>query len=198
MKQLRLWWQLKRAGASKQERAELLRVARELNMGDVHLSREAKDGIAEQIGFKPMHVKARRRVGFAGAFALFLVLVVASVFAQPGSPLYALKRGIEDVRALVQPGYKQELEKERELEQERINHDSNDDRTGNDDRRGSDDTSTSGNADDSSGRSSGEDSTKNSDSSTRNSSGSGSDDTGGSSNSSGSSTGSSSGHGSDD
>ncbi len=145
-----LWWQLKRNGMPDSQFRDLNAVAHQLKPLDVHLSREAKDAIAEQIGFKPVHVKTRRRMEMAGAFTILLFLTVAAQFANPGSPLYALKRGTQNVRAIVQPSYKQELEQEREQEREenRTEERANDDRQrGDDDSRGSNGDSDSDSSD---------------------------------------------------
>ena len=139
MKKLILWWQLKKSGMHPDEYRELDAVARQLKLQDVHLSREAKDDIAEQIGFKPVHIKLRHHVQFASGFALFALLVVAAQFSHSGSPLYALKRGTQNVRAVVQPSYKQELEQERAEEEQVETENDSGDNSG----RGSDDSTTS-------------------------------------------------------
>lgn len=117
---IRLWWQLKRDGMSDNQYNELDGVARQLKLTDVHLSREAKDAIAEQIGFKPVHTHTRT-MALAGALGVLLLTVTsAAQFTHRGSPLYSLKRGTQNVRAIVQPSYKQELDQERAQEEQQI------------------------------------------------------------------------------
>lgn len=132
MKNTRLQNQLRRSGATKQESLELASVASRLHGSVPHLSATAKDQIAQQIGIRLVPVYKRPRFALAGAFVGLLILSIAAQFAQPGSPLYALKRVTQEVRVILQPSYKEDLRKEREVEQSGST----------DDQRRSDDTTT--------------------------------------------------------
>lgn len=56
----------------------------------------------------------------AGAFAILLVTVFATQSALPGSPLYALKRGMEELRVKVDPGYANQIQQNRKQESQEL------------------------------------------------------------------------------
>ncbi len=122
MRNIFLKWQLRRSGAKTEEAKELVKIASQLKDTVPHLDRQAKKAIAHDVGFKAHRTSNRLR--YATAFGLSLLLVVLTVIAQsaqPGSLLYALKRGSEEVRVIVQPGFDEDdLEKRRRDEQRRI------------------------------------------------------------------------------
>lgn len=199
MRNIRLWWQLKRSGTSRADRAAMMAVAKKLQHDNTHLSRHAKDAIAEQIGFKPVHVRFHHRLQTAGAAVAFVAVIIVAQFAHPGSPLYALKRGTQHVRAIIQPSYKHELEQEQEQQEKETEQHQSQERTegshkeSTEQKSGDDHSGTSGSSDDSHGGTSG---TSGSNSgSSHDGSNSGSDSSGSGSNS-GSSDGSSSNSGS--
>lgn len=105
---LRLRRQLRRAGAESDEARDLTALTSRLTDGLHGLDAGRKGAIAREVGFKPAHVQRQRRVALAGAFAVCLITVLLSQAANPGSTLYAVKRGTEEVRARVQPGFDRE------------------------------------------------------------------------------------------
>jgi hypothetical protein len=118
VKQFRLRHELRVAGASRQEARELAQFVRSLPTDRPMLSRERKNAIAADIGFKMPSPLSRHRMVLASGFAT-LLLISAAALAQaalPGTKLYALKRGTENVRVLVQPGYRQEVVERRKDE----------------------------------------------------------------------------------
>ncbi len=117
MKNKILRWQLRRQGTSPKEADSLAKLAQALSVSLPELHPETKKQIAEDLGFKPRYPIIKPKFAIAGTAAAFVVLVVISQSAQPGSTLYALKRGSEQVRTVVQPGFNQEdLDKRREDE----------------------------------------------------------------------------------
>lgn len=116
---IRKWFlksQLKKAGAQPAELDELAAVTRQLEDAVPRLEHNRKDDIARQIGFKPVHVKRQRAVALSGAFAVFVIVVLLAQLARPGTPLYAVKRGTEEVRIKVQPGYQEDVVERRKTE----------------------------------------------------------------------------------
>lgn len=59
-------------------------------------------------------------VGAGGFASLAVVLVIAAQFAMPGSPLYGIKRGIEEVRTFFQPDYVDKVLEKRKEEVEAL------------------------------------------------------------------------------
>lgn len=206
--------------ASRPEIADdLAELAAKMSASDVpHLSKRAKKAIASHIGIARQPLWRRPSVlALSGSFAAIVLLVVIAQSAQPGSVLYALKRGTENARATVDPGFKKSIVDRREKEVDDLKKANADDsrlhhaekeletareRAG----EGSDDRSkdaTEGQKieinDDKSGSSSGTSNSGSGSSITpESSSNSGSGSTSGSGNSSGSSGSGSGGHGSDD
>jgi hypothetical protein len=117
MKNLLLRRELKRQGATSKDAESMLSIAQVLSLDVPSLPAEVKKQIAHDIGFKPQRQIIKPRFAIAGATAAFVVLIVLSQSAQPGSTLYALKRGSEEVRTVVQPGFNHEdLQQRREDE----------------------------------------------------------------------------------
>ncbi len=86
----------------------------------VRLSRKQKKMMLQSI--LPKQSLFARLHPVTMSFALILLLVSSSLIAvsQPGNPLYAIKRGIEDVRSKVQPSYDDKLLKRRDDEIENL------------------------------------------------------------------------------
>jgi hypothetical protein len=82
----------------------------------VQLSRKQKKAMLQSI--LPKRSLFARLHPVPMSFALVLLLISSSLIAvsQPGNPLYAVKRGIEDVRSKVQPSYDEKLLKRRDEE----------------------------------------------------------------------------------
>lgn len=183
MNKFNLKRQFKQAGSSKTEADSLSKLADNISNVLPSLDPQIKQEIAQQIGFKPVRNIPKLRLGLAGATAVFAILIVSAQSALPGSVLYALKRGSEEIRVIVQPGFNQDdLNKRREDEQDKLRQKADDSSNGE-----TEDRSGKSSNDDIEGRS-GSDSGKNEETKLDNS------DSG--SNSSGSSSGDSSGSGS--
>lgn len=165
MKNILLRKQLRRAGATNQEASDLAATAAALHDLVPHLEASVKQKIAQQIGLKKTPIYARPRFVLAGAFTVLIILSTVAQFAQPGSPLYALKRATEEVIVVIQPSFKTEIEHRREDERRHAD----DQQKVEDDRRGRDDDNSGRNGgktddsktDDSSGKGSGESEDKN-------------------------------------
>lgn len=226
MKNFNLQRQLKSQGASSKDAKALSGVAKNIGNAELPgLSPEAKKRIAAEIGIgsSPFAFFTIPRLAIGGALALIALLIGFSQVALPGSPLYSIKRGTEEVRLLLQPGFtQQDVEDRRADEQRRLdsnrstdddsgdttedNHDSSEDARKSSAESGGDHKSSDENSDDSSGSNSGSSSTSgsntsgsgsSSNSSSSGDSGSNSASSGGSGSNSGSGSGSG-GHGSDD
>ena len=92
MKDIRLTWQLRKQVGSRQEADDLAALAGELRRTSLpHLSKEAKNNIAEQLGIHPQHYRIERRLRLATGFAALLVFVVLIQIAPPQSHLYGVK-----------------------------------------------------------------------------------------------------------
>ena len=114
--------QLKDMGSSKDESRRLADLANELNSITPPLGKATKNRIANEIGFKPTNTIPKLRLSLAGAMAIFVMLIVLAQSATPGSVLYALKRGSEEVRVLVQPGFDDsDIQQRRDEEKVKIN-----------------------------------------------------------------------------
>ncbi|MEP7205009.1 MAG: hypothetical protein ABI716_02355 [Candidatus Saccharibacteria bacterium] len=120
MKRIKLIRQLRQAGASRQEARQLSALTSELRHVLPHLDGSAKQQIAHQIGLHRTPLYAKPRFALVGATAAIIILSIAVQFAQPGSPLYALKRATEEVRVILQPSFKEELQHQRQAEQRQI------------------------------------------------------------------------------
>lgn len=120
MKNIRLNRQLRKAGATRQEARELSAITSDLRSSVPHLDASVKHQIAQDIGLRQRSAYAKPRFALAGALAVIVMLSVAAQFAQPGSPLYALKRATEEVRVILQPSFKDELQHRRQDEQRKI------------------------------------------------------------------------------
>ena len=86
----------------------------------VKLSRKQKKAMLQSILPKQSILARLHPVAMSFAFVLLLVSSSLIAVSQPGNPLYALKRGIEDVRSKVQPSYDEKLLKRRDDEIENI------------------------------------------------------------------------------
>ena len=141
MKNIILKRQLRKAGATRQEARELSDISNDLRSSVPHLGTSVKHQIAQDIGLRQRPIYAKPRFALAGAFAVIVMLSVAAQFAQPSSPLYALKRATEEVRVILQPSFKDELQHRRQDEQRKADEQQRieDTRT-----NGSDDNSGSG------------------------------------------------------
>lgn len=119
MKNLLLRRQLRRQGATSQDAKLLSSIADTLSViTPSGLSSSAKKQIAADLGFTSRRHIATPKLAFASLAAVFAILIVLAQGAQPGSVLYALKRGSEEVRTVVQPGFNQEdLQQRRDDEQ---------------------------------------------------------------------------------
>ncbi len=86
----------------------------------VKLSRKQKKAMLHSI--VPKQSLFTRMHPATMSFALILLLISSTLIAvsQPGNPLYAIKRGIEDVRSKVQPSYDDKLLKRRDAEIDNI------------------------------------------------------------------------------
>lgn len=85
--------QLKAEGASRREAEELSKLAGRLDRMPVpHLSREAKAGIARDLGIRPHGRPLEMRLVFSGAMAALLAVVIVSQHASPSSPLYEVRQ----------------------------------------------------------------------------------------------------------
>jgi len=126
MKNIRLNRQLRKAGATRQEARQLSAITSDLRDAVPHLDASVKHQIAQDIGLRQRPIYAKPRFAVAGAFAAIVILSIAAQFAQPGSPLYALKRATEEVRVIIQPSFKAEVQQRRHDEQQKIEDNQND------------------------------------------------------------------------
>ena len=121
MNRLLLRQQFKRQGLAKKDVKSLSNIAHGLGNAYPSLSSESKKRIAAEIGFKPQGFFTLYRVAAGSAFAAFAVLIVLAQSALPGSVLYALKRGTEEVRVVLQPGFgDDQLKQRRDEEQKKL------------------------------------------------------------------------------
>ncbi len=126
MKDLLLKLELRRNGATAADADAMARIATSIGHDVPGLSSEAKKRIADEIGFvsRKQFVTAPRLV-FASVAVLFMVLVLLAQSSKPGQILYGLKRGSDQVRVIVQPGFKQtDLQERRAAEQVKVGDDS--------------------------------------------------------------------------
>ncbi len=74
------------------------------------LDSDTKDAIAKQLGLTRGVNRAKTAIfaRYATSFAILGIFVIAQ-WALPGQTLYSVKKKTEDARALVQPGFKEEL-----------------------------------------------------------------------------------------
>jgi uncharacterized membrane protein YgcG len=131
VKNLLLKLELRRNGATAADADTMARIADSIGRDVPGLSNDAKQRIADEIGFsaKKSFVTAPRLV-FASFAVLFIALVVLAQSAKPGQILYGLKRGSDQVRVIVQPGFKQtDLQERRAAEQINIGDDTKTPRT---------------------------------------------------------------------
>lgn len=194
MKNIILRWQLRQQGASAKDAKALSSVAKNVGRADSPgLSSDAKKRIAAEIGIaNRWQFVTIPRLAIGGALALFAVVVAFSQSALPGTPLYSIKRGSEQVRLLVQPGFnQQDIQQRRESEQQKV-EDNNEHKSGSTSKSSDDSGLTSKSGDSTRDRSGSDDSKSSSGSSTSGESGSTS---GGSGSTSGGSGGSSGGSG---
>ena len=114
MKQYMLRRQLRALGATKNEQDSLQKLANSIAQSQVvpHLDPESKEHIAHTIGI-PTHKDHRATLLVsATSFAVLTLLIVSAQFASPGSALDSIKQGTDQVRSVIQPGFKvEELKK---------------------------------------------------------------------------------------
>lgn len=115
--------QLRQAGANTSEMAELEAVAGILHeLTPPGLTAAARQRIDHRLPIDIEENKPKHRLVFwsltgAGSFAVLLITVTAlAQFALPGSPLYGLKRGLEEARVQVQPDYADRILENRQTE----------------------------------------------------------------------------------
>lgn len=121
MKKLKLKRELRQIGASPSEAADLARLAGQLGGVKLRgLSAGTRDEIARIPGKRVHYFHIPARYAMGGALAAVIVLVGVAQTAKPGSALYNVKRGTEEVRAIVQPGYVDTLVEERKTEVEQL------------------------------------------------------------------------------
>ena len=149
MKNIFLKRQLKQQGASAKDVKDLAGVSSELKDAAPNLDPKVKKQIAEKIGFKPVRVSNGFRWATGGAFASLLTLVIVAQSAQPGSVLYALKRGTEEVRVIIQPGFDEEDLKQRRQDEQKQDDDKSEDHQGEDVREDSNQDDNSSESEDS-------------------------------------------------
>lgn len=121
------------------------------HLASERLNSNTKNTIAQQLGITKEVNRAKTAVfaRYATSFAILGVFFIAQ-WAVPGQTLYSIKKKAEDARALVQPGFKEELKVIRESQSNtNINDDSADipnatngttdesEKSGNDDNSGS-------------------------------------------------------------
>lgn len=119
MRNIILKQQLRKEGATSQEAGDLAALTSGLQDSIPHLDASVKQRIAQEIGIGQRPRYTQPRFVSAGAFAAFILVCIIAQFAQPGSPLYALKRATEEVRVIVQPSFKAELQQRRQDEQKK-------------------------------------------------------------------------------
>lgn len=104
------------------EAEDLERFARALATADLpHLPKESKRAIAEEIGFaRPPLWRRPLTLSLSGSFVVVLILTIIAQSAQPGSVLYALKRGSERARVLVDPDFERTIIERRKDEVKRL------------------------------------------------------------------------------
>lgn len=110
---------LRKTGATPSEASQLADVAKLLGgIKTRGLDSEAKKRLAPN----PEVTKRSHTWQFAvaGTFAMACLLLFVAQSALPGSWLYGIKRGTENARGLVQPGYKENLVEEREDEVQQL------------------------------------------------------------------------------
>lgn len=102
--------ELKKTDATDTDVARLLDVAERVKASDApHLSRAARARIkAIPNADRPVWPRVTSW-SFAGAMAVFVVMIVAAQGATAGSPLYFLKEGTDSVRAFIQPEYRDDI-----------------------------------------------------------------------------------------
>lgn len=125
MKKLLLKLQLRTTGANAAEADAMARIAAAIGSDVPGLSGAAKQRIADEIGFstKKTLITAPRLV-FASIAIIFVALLLLAQSAKPGQILYGLKRGSEQVRVIVQPGFNQtDLQERRAAEQVHVGSD---------------------------------------------------------------------------
>lgn len=120
MKRLALYWQLRRAGVAHTEARDLARLAATIPAVPA-LSSTAKQRIAEELGIAPVRFIHPIRYATAGGLLVLAALVGVSQSAQPSTPvLYTIKRGSEEVRVLLQPGFdRADVQQRREAERQK-------------------------------------------------------------------------------
>lgn len=100
--------ELRSLGVNANESEQLSRLAGDLRKSNLpKLSKETKSQISRIPGKRwQLHIY---HFAAGGAAAMFIGLVFLSQSALPGSWLYGIKRGSEQLRTIVQPGYSETL-----------------------------------------------------------------------------------------
>lgn len=116
----RLKRELRQAGATERELTGLLATFSALDATtQPRLSNETRKRI-EAISGGRRKWPVITTWAMSGSFAVFVALVISAQFAEPSSALYGLRRSTEDIRALVQPSYRDELVEIRREELEKL------------------------------------------------------------------------------
>ncbi len=119
MNKMNLRKELRKVGAGEHEADQLADVAKLLgNIKTRGLSSESKKRLAPSADATKKPHTWQWAVG--GSFATACLLLIIAQSALPGSWLYKVKRGTEEARAAVQPGYKESLIEKREDEVEKL------------------------------------------------------------------------------
>lgn len=109
MKDYRLKQELLRTKADEAELDGLLKVASELKQADKPVLSDTTRNKIKALSGTPRRWPVITTWSLAGSMAVFLVLLISAQYAVPGSPLYWLKQGSEEVRAFIQPGFKEKI-----------------------------------------------------------------------------------------
>lgn len=121
MKKSKLIRDLRKTGATPHEAAELASIASQIeNIQPRGLRRETKDRIARIPGKPSFYLHIPLRYAAGSAMAVMLVTFGIAQTANPGSLLYGIKRGTQEVRTWVNPDYVDTLVEEREKEVEQL------------------------------------------------------------------------------
>ena len=85
-------------------------IFRRKHLNAVSFDKKAKAQIAEQLGIgkEYRHQESLIFAKFASVFAIAGIIVIAQ-WAKPGQTLYTVKQGTDEVRSVVQPGFRKEL-----------------------------------------------------------------------------------------
>ncbi len=119
MSKMSLRKELRSVGAGEHEADQLADMAKLLgNIKTRGLSSETKKRLAPSV--EATKKPRTWQWALAGSFATACLLLLIAQSALPGSWLYRVKRGTEEARAAIQPGYKEILVEKREDEVEKL------------------------------------------------------------------------------